>query len=137
MNKRRKIMEDKYKHYDEIVKTIVLNIDAERQRVGKIILWDFHEEKDSDKLYFNVAAVVSDIKNELMYVQMPLIPYLKMKWKRRKTRKNLRRLGWRAAKSLPFQSQTSIGVIMEFVKNYHKETDEIFTEINNEYYGWV
>lgn len=130
-------MEDKYKHYDEIVKTIVLNIDAERQRVGKIILWDFHEEKDSDKLYFNVAAVVSDIKNELMYVQMPLIPYLKMKWKRRKTRKNLRRLGWRAAKSLPFQSQTSVGVIMEFVKNYHKETDEIFTEINNEYYGWV
>ena len=114
-------MEDKYKHYDEIVKTIVLNIDAERQRAGKIILWDFHE----------------DIKNELMYVQMPLIPYLKMKWKRRKTRKNLRRLGRRAAKSLPPQSQTSIGVIMEFVKNHYKETDEIFTEINNEYYGWV
>lgn len=130
-------MEDKYKHYDEIVKTVVLNVEAERQYAGKIILWDFHEERDSDKLYFNVAAVVSDIYNELMYVQMPLIPYLKMKWKRRKTRKNLRRLGRRAAKSLPPQSQTSIGVIMEFVKNHYKETDEIFTEINNEYYGWV
>lgn len=130
-------MEDKYKHYDEIVKTIVLNVEAERQYAGKIILWDFHEEKDSDKLYFNVAAVVADIYNELMYVQMPLIPYLKMKWKRRKTRKNLRRLGRRVIKTLPVQSQTSIGIIMEFVKNHYKETDEIFTEINNEYYGWV
>lgn len=130
-------MEDKYKHYDEIVKTIVLNVEAERQYAGKIILWDFHEEKDSDKLYFNVAAMVADIYNELMYVQMPLIPYLKMKWKRRKTRKNLRRLGRRVIKTLPVQSQTSIGIIMEFVKNHYKETDEIFTEINNEYYGWV
>lgn len=130
-------MEDKYKHYDEIVKTIVLNVEAERQYAGKIILWNFHEEKDSDKLYFNVAAVVADIYNELMYVQMPLIPYLKMKWKRRKTRKNLRRLGRRVIKTLPVQSQTSIGIIMEFVKNHYKETDEIFTEINNEYYGWV
>ena len=128
---------DKTKKYDEIVGTILQNVLAEYKRTGKIILWDFQEEQDLDRLYFNVAAMVSDIKGIPIYVQMPLFPYLKMKWKRRKTRKNLRRLTQSIAKLIPDESRTSVFIIMDFIREFYDIDLGAFKEINDEYYGWV
>ena len=44
---------DKYRHYDEIVNTILTNILVERERCGKILLWDFNPIDHGDRLYFN------------------------------------------------------------------------------------
>lgn len=123
--------------YDEVVGTIMSNVIVERKRCGKIILWDFQEDNDWDRLYFNVAAIVADMNHEVIYLQMPYHKYLKMKWKRRKQRKNLRYLySWRA-KSVPIESRTSIYIIMSFVAEFYNLPQSYFGKINQAYYGWV
>ena len=101
------------------------------------VLGGFAWQAKKSKVKENVAAIVADMKSELMYVQMPLFPYIKMKWKRRKTRKNLRYLTRWAAKRLPAESKTSIYILMDFVREYYNVPLEIFKEINDAYYGWV
>lgn len=123
--------------YDTIVGTIMSNVIVERQRCGKIILWDFQEDNDWDRLYFNVAAIVADMNRELIYLQMPFWEYVKMKWKRRKQRKNLRYLSRSRAENIPCESRTSIYIIMSFIADFYKLPQSYFGEINKEYYGWV
>ena len=125
------------KQYDMVVGTIMQNVFAEHKLAGKIILWDFQEKQDLDRLYFNVAAMVSDLIKEPIYIQMPLFKYLKMKWKRRKTRKNLRYLTRWAAKDVPFESRTSVFIIMDFIREFYQVDLDYFKKINDEYYGWV
>lgn len=125
------------KQYDTIVATIMQNILSERAIADKIILWDFQIDQDVDRLYFNIASIISDLNNENMYMQMPLIPYIKMKWKRRKTRKNLRYVWPWMKKNLPNEVKTSIYIIMDYVRDYYKIDISKFKDINDEYYGWI
>lgn len=122
--------------YDEVVGTIMSNVIVERQRCGKIILWDFQEDNDWDQLYFNVAAIVADLNHEVMYLQMPFWKYLKMKWRRRKRRKNLRYLSRSRAENVPYENKTSIYILMSFIADYYHLPEDFFGKINNEYYGW-
>lgn len=128
---------DTNKQYDEIVRTIMQNVLAERNIANRIVLWDFQEEQAMDKLYFNVASIIADIYKENIYLQMPLIPYLKMKWRRRKGRKNLRWIGHFRANQLPEDAKTSVFILMDYVREYYDLPYEIFEDINNEYYGWI
>lgn len=130
-------MEEKYNEYDVLVNSIYLNICAERQHAGKIILWDFQESQDADRLYFNVATIVADLNDENIYLNMPLIDYIKLKWKRRKSRKNLRWINPFMAKNLPVEAKTSVYIILDFVARAYNKDMKIFKEINDEYYGWV
>lgn len=123
--------------YDTVVGTIMSNVIVERQRCGKIILWDFQEDNDWDRLYFNVAAIVADMNHEVMYLQMPFWKYIKMKWKRRKQRKNLRYLSRSRAEEVPIESRTSIYIIMSFVAEFYNLDKDYFGKINSKYYGWV
>ena len=123
--------------YNRIVGTIMQNVLVERCTTNKIILWDFQESQPMDRLYFNVASIIADMNKECMYIQMPLFAYLKMKWKRRKTRKNLRWCGPLMACKLPDKAKTSVYIIMDCVREYYNESYDIFEEINNEFYGWV
>ena len=125
------------KKYDEIVGTIIQNVLSERSIAGKIVLWDFQESQAMDRLYFNVASIVSDMNGEKLYIQAPLLTYLEMKWKRRKSRKNLRWCGPLMARQLPDEAKTSVYIIMDYIRGYYNEPYEIFEEINNEFYGWV
>ena len=122
--------------YNQIVGTIMQNVLAERNIVNKIILWDFQESQSMDRLYFNVASIVADMGKERMYIQMPLFAYLKMKWRRRKTRKNLRWCGPLRARELPDEAKTSVYILMDYVREYYDESYEIFEKINDEFYGW-
>ena len=132
-------MEDKEKYgrYDEVVNTILTNILVERERCGKILLWDFNPVDHGDRLYFNIAAVVADINKEPMYLDMNLIDYLCLKWKRRKSRKNLRYFGYFQAKKLDDEYKTSIYMIMSYIREQMKFDYSLYKEINDEYYGWV
>lgn len=130
-------MDNDNKLYDEIVKTLMLNVYSERQITRKIILWDFHDDNEMERLYFNVAAIVSDIEKENIYLDMPLHSYLKLKWKLRKGRKNLRWISWRAAKNVQPECKTSVYVLVDFVRSFFKVDEEFMAEINKEYYGWV
>ena len=57
-------MEANNKQYDEIVATIMANVLSERKIAGKIVLWDFQSNESLDRLYFNVASIVSDMEKE-------------------------------------------------------------------------
>lgn len=130
-------MEEKYNEYDVLVNSVYLNICAERQHIGKIVLWDFQESQDTDRLYFNVATIVADLNDENIYLNMPLIDYIKLKWKRRKSRKNLRWVTPAMRKSLPDEAKTSVYIILDFVVTSYNKDMKIFKEINDAYYGWI
>ena len=123
---------DTNKQYDEIVRTIMQNVLAERNIANRIVLWDFQEEQAMDKLYFNVASIIADIYKENIYLQMPLIPYLKMKWRRRKGRKNLRWIGHFRANQLPEDAKKDIYDIIHGRKNLIKELDLNIDQIEDE-----
>ena len=128
---------EKFRRYDEIVNTILKNILVERERCGKILLWDFNPVDHGDRLYFNVATIVADINKEPMYLNMPLFDYLKFKWKRRKSRKNLRYFGPHRAAELDNEHKTSIYIIMDFIREQMDFNYSLYKDINDEYYGWV
>ena len=122
--------------YDTVVGTIMSNVIVERQRCGKIILWDFQEDNDWDRLYFNVATIIADMNKEPIYLQMPFWEYVKMKWKRRKQRKNLRYLSRSRAEDIPYENRTSVYILMDFIRNFYNLDKDYFKKINDEYYGW-
>ena len=121
--------------YDKIIAVLIQNIIAERNRCGKLILWNFFPNNPAHRLYFNVAAIVADFKNEPIYIDTTLIDYLKLRISKKK-RKNLRLLTpWRA-KGVPPDFQTTISTILEFVKDHFQIDENLYEAINNEYYGW-
>ena len=123
------------KQYDTIVATIIQNVIAEMNRTnGRIVLWDFQQNQDTDRLYYNVACIVADLSNKDIYIQMPLLQYLKFKLTRRK-RKNIHWIG-RNCKWLTDDNKTSVYIIMDFVREHYGIDMKVFKDINDEYYGW-
>ena len=129
-------MDEKYAQYDQVVNTIMMNVLVERQRCGRYLLWDFNPNCDTDRLYFNIAAIAADLNREFIWLNMPFIDYIKMKWKRRKVRKNLRYFGPIRQKRLDREYKTSIYIIMDFITSELDISHELLKEINDEYYGW-
>lgn len=130
-------MENKYKLYDSVVSTIMSNVMVECARCGKILLYDFKPELDMDKLYFNVAAIVADMSKEKLYLHMPFWDYIRFRMKFWKKRTNLRWFSSRAEKKLEDENKTSVSIIMSFVAEKLEISEDLFKEINDEYYGWV
>lgn len=129
-------MEEKYKLYDEVTSIIARNILVEHKRCGKFLLYDFDQTQDADKLYFNITGVMSDVNKECMYLDMPLIQYLKLKWRRRKTRKNLRWFNPIQKRKLSNENKTSVYILMSFICEQLNLEENLFQKINDEYYGW-
>ena len=123
------------KQYDEIVGTIMQNVIAEMNRSdGRIVLWDFQHNQDMDRLYYNIACIVADLYDKQIYLQMPLLQYLKFKYVHRK-RKNIHWIS-RKCKWLKDENKTSIFIIMDFVRAHYGINMTLFKDINEEYYGW-
>ena len=125
-----------YEQYDQVVNVILTNIFVERNRCGKYLLWDFNPICDSDRLYFNITALAADLNREFIWLDMPFIDYIKMKWKRRKTRKNLRYFGPIRKYFLDNEYKTSIYMITDFICEQLNISHSLLKEINDEYYGW-
>lgn len=126
---------EKIKQYDEIVGVIMSNVIVEEQRNKRIVIWDFHPNNKTEQLYFNAAAVVSDIYKVPIYVQTSLWSYIKLRFHFRK-RKNLRYLTQRAVKKVDQELITPAYIIMDFIREHYKIEESVFWDINKEYYGW-
>ena len=119
--------------YDKIVGTIMQNVIAESNRAGgKIVLWDFHPEYALDRLYYYVACMVADIYKEDIYLEMSLFNYLKFK-RTNKKRKNLHWV-WRKHTSISTECQTSVYILMDFIREYYDISVDVFNNIVKEYY---
>lgn len=129
--------ETKYKTYDNVVSTIMMNILIERKRCGKFLIYDFDQTDDGNKLYFNVAAVAADLEKEKIYLDMPLLDFIFFWKKRHKNRKNLRWFGPFQKRKLLDENKTSVSIIMDFICKELKINYRLFKEINDEYYGWI
>ena len=126
---------DKYKEYDNVVRTVMINILVERGRCGKYLLYNFNPAKGAEKLYYNVAAIASDGNREKLYLDMPFFSYLKFKSKRKK-RKNLRWFNPIQKIRMNDALKASVSDIMNFIKKDLNLSDELYDLINDEYYGW-
>lgn len=130
-------MEDKYNLYDSVITTIMTNVLVERERCGKFLLYDFNQKSDSDRLYFNVAAIAADLNKENLYLDMPFWDYVRFRIKRWKKRMNLKWFSPLAKKKLDSEHKTSIYLIMDFIAEQLLISTDLFKEINDTYYGWV
>ena len=129
--------ETAYKTYDSIVSTIMMNVLVERERCGKFLLYDFKGNNGAEKLYFNVAAIASDLRKEPIYLDMSLIDYIRFWLKRHKNRKNLRWFGPINKRKLADEHKTSVYILMDFIREQLNFDEKLYNNINNEYYGWV
>lgn len=129
--------ETKYKMYDNVVSTVMMNVIVEKQRCGKFLIYDFDQTDDGNKLYFNVTLVAADLEKEKIYLDMPLLDFIFFWKKRRKNRKNLRWFNPIQKKKLSDENKTSVSIIMDFICEELKINYRLFKEINDEYYGWI
>lgn len=129
-------MNNKFLEYDKVVNVIAQNVLVERQRCGKFLLYDFDQTQNEDQLYYNVMAVMADVKKEKLYIDMPFFQYVKFKLHRFRVRRNLRWFGPIQKKKLSDENKTSVYIIMDFIREQLNLTDNFFKEINDEYYGW-
>ena len=123
--------------YNNIASVVMNNVLAEKQRMGDIILWDFQPDQDMDRLYYNVAALTSDVLGLNIYLDLPFIDYLKFKWKRRKGRKNIRRVNKKIKNRIGINDRTSIYEIMMFIQKELELDNYKFGQVNEAFYGWV
>lgn len=129
-------MEDKYKQYDQVVNAIMINILIERERCGMFLLYDFNSKDDADVLYYNVTTAAADLRKENIYLNMPLLDYIKFRKKRSKNRSNLRWFNPILNKKLDSEHKTSIYLIMDFIREQLNIDYSLYKEINDEYYRW-
>lgn len=123
--------------YDNIVQTIMTNVLIEHARLGGFVLKDFKPTNGAQKLYFNITAVAADLSKELIYLDMPLLSYLKLRLKFGRKRKNLRHFTSRYKNEIDIVEAIEVQEMMDFVYKELSLEGEIFEEINNEYYGWI
>ena len=127
----------KYKQYDSVVSTVMMNILIERKRCGRFLIYDFDQSDDGNRLYFNVMAVAADLEREKIYLDMPLLDFIFFWKKRRKNRKNLRWFNPIQKRKLADENKTSTSIIMDFICEKMNLNYRLFKEINDEYYGWI
>lgn len=121
--------------YDDIIGTLLMNVLSEDQRCGDIVLKDFHAERFSHKLYFEAAIIANAICHSPIYLNMPLIEYLKFKYSKRnkKMHKSIHRYNTLVAGTLK-AAPTQLSLILDHVADYYKIDNEVYTKIYKEYY---
>lgn len=129
--------ETKYKTYDNVVQTIMVNVLVEHERHDKYLLYNFQPSDDANKLYFNITAVAADLNKKNIYLDMPFWDYIKFRKKRSKKRTNLKWFNPIQKRKLSEEDRISVDTIMNFVCEQLNLNYRLFKEINDEYYGWV
>lgn len=130
------IDKEKLKKYDEVVNTIITNVLIEHHRLGKFVLYNFNPDDPTHQLYFNVTAVAADLQMEPIYLEMPFLSYVKLWIKFRKKRKNIRWLSLKVQQEIGTIDIIEVQEMMDFICKEMSIKEELFEEINDEYYGW-
>ena len=126
---------DRYKEYDQVVYTVMMNVLVEHERCKKFIVYDFDLDSEADVLYFNVTLVAADLMKEKVYLKMSFINYLKLRKKFGLKRANIRWMNPISENKIDNNLKTKVGVLMNYVKDQLELDEEIFGEINRTYYG--
>ena len=120
--------------YDEVVGSLVGNVLAEQSINHKIILKDYNDEDNTHRLYLNAAIIVSDLSQQPIFINTTFFKFLKLKWRRKILRKQLRRIKDTDLELLDSEV-TSIDKILDYVcSNYEINRDKM-GKINEEFYG--
>ena len=120
---------DKYKQYDELLATLMQNIQVEAARDDGIYICGYGDNYTS-KVYMQLANALADLNHQKITMIMPLFSYIKFKLKNWKGRK---RYKW----TWEDKGSTPITLIANFVAKYHNQPVSIYKEIYNEYYELV
>lgn len=122
--------------YDKVIGSIMGNILSERNINKKIILKGYNDDDPAHRLYLNAAIIISDLFNDSVFINSGFLTFIKLKWRRRKLRRQIRYL--KAINLEAIDSEiTPIDTIIDYIcRTYNIERD-IMTEINNTYYGGI
>ena len=137
---------DKERIYDEIISVSISNAGAERQRNGICLLNNFEPKNPRHMLYYEASLIYCSIIGEPLYLNMPLLKYIKFILHH-----------WPSHKQLKYMSLTKISEkeldesydleftiapvdkIMDYVANWAHEmydmSAEDFDKIYEEVYG--
>ena len=129
MNKEINAMEDKYKLYDELLATLYVNIQVEYGRDEGIYIYGYTDTPECN-VYMRMAEAHADLNDIQIVMLMPLMPYLRFKFKRWKVRK---RYKWIAPQKY-YETVTPLTEITRFVAEHFKQPYSIYEDIYNEYY---
>lgn len=117
---------DKYKQYDELLATLMQNIQVEAARDDGIYIYGYGDNYIGN-VYMQLANALADLNQQKITMVMPLFSYIKFKLKNWKSRKRYR---W----TWENKGSTPINLIASFVAEYHKQSLDIYRDIYNEYY---
>jgi len=130
---------EKQKLYDQVISTLITNVMSEKKRNRRIILRSFDCTDPSHMLYYEASAIISDIGNTPIYLNMKLWDYIKFvyhnikRWKRLKWVSNEKVLEWELDRGNDFII-ASVDTITSFVKQFYlKERQLSFSEFDTIY----
>lgn len=130
------IVFDKTKEYDRVVNSIMTNVLIEQGRNGRLMIYNFKPHNDAQKLLFNVTAVVADVQKENIYLKMPLWSYIRLRIKFGKKRRNLKWINPISDFKMSADCKLDAQTLMDYICKELHISEEFYSEINNEYYGW-
>lgn len=114
--------------YDNIVNSCMINTFS-MSKDGIIILKGFNPDIKLHGFMFEVAKITSTLfPPRLIVLDMPLVDYLKFKYKNRKIK-----LGWGRRKKYR-NCEFEFENMLEFVRTSYDVANDIFEEIYNEYW---
>lgn len=118
--------ENIYQKYDKIIAITISNI-LSFSKDNKILLGSFNEKDINHLFFFEIAKIVKTCWNFNIYVEMPLLKYIKFYFKNRKLK--IKRL-----KKENSKNKININTVLDFEKTQINEQDDIFEKIYNIYY---
>lgn len=119
-------MEEKYRQYDELLATLMQNIQVEAARDEGIYIYGYGDNYLGN-VYMQLVNAYADLTQSKVTMIMPLVPYIKFKLKNWKSRKRYR---W----TWMDKGATPINLIARFVATHHNQPLDIYKDIYNEYY---
>lgn len=122
-------MEDKYKLYDQVVSTTLVNLMIENNRNYGIALSPFNPTDINHLYIFEVALLLSNSIHKTFYVEMKLFNYWKFKIHNWSVRKSFKRYTDRVS-IIPLE----LDKILEFMKDEMSLENDIYQTIYEEYY---
>lgn len=117
---------DKYRQYDELLATLMQNIQVEAARDDGVYIYGYRDNYMCN-VYMQLANALADLNQWKVVMIMPLFSYIKFKIKNWKTRK---RYKWTWVN----KGSTPINLIACFVAEHYNQPLDIYKDIYNEYY---
>ncbi len=120
-------------YYDQIIGSCMVNTYS-LSNEGKIVLKNFNPQSNLHMFEYQVAAIVQSMyQDRQIYLNMPLMQYLKFKWKNRKKIK-LKWISSAEIQKLDLEADLLTDMLLH-VSDAYEENPTIFGMIYTKYWG--